>query len=42
MKRYLASAVLAVALLITGVAIPKLDGAAKEPAAFDVEFYVEN
>jgi hypothetical protein len=40
-KRYLTAALLAVALLITGVSIPKLDSSPTEPAYFDIEFQPE-
>lgn len=42
MKRNLTAALLAVALLITGVSIPKLDGSSKEPAYLDIAFQPEN
>ena len=42
MTRNLTAALLAVALLITGVTIPKLDGSSKEAAYFDIEFQPES
>jgi hypothetical protein len=42
MKRHLTAALLAVALLITGVSIPKLDGSSTEPAYLDIEFQPES
>lgn len=42
MKRNLTAALLSVALLITGITIPKLDGSSKEAAYLDIEFQPEN
>jgi len=42
MKRYLTAALLAVALLITSVGLPKLDGSSKEAAYFDIGFQPES